>query len=209
MGVVNIPPGVVWDTAFDEFDRLWVSFEAFGSQQAQYTGLWIVDVPTLNAYRVQAVIPTYAGLEFVPDPPAPVAYCQGKLNSLGCAPSISATGWPSSTASSGFEVHCANVRNMTSGLLFASTNGRAVLPFQGGRLCMNGPWLRTPLVSSGGNPLPAQDCSGTWTSDLNSFLFTRPPLPGGTQMQLQWYGRDTGSPRPVALSNALEVILQP
>jgi hypothetical protein len=198
--------------AFDSTGALWFTFDAPSQpaqQQLMWEGLYKADINSLQAQRMQAVIPTYGALEFVPTPPGPVTYCSAKTNSLGCVPSISSAGWPSSTASSGFLVSSDQVRNQTFGLAFYATHGRAWLPFQGGILCMQGPWQRTPLVSSGGSPAPAQDCTGVWSTDLNTRLDAQPPLPGGTVVQVQWYGRDPGSPRPVSLSNALEVTLQP
>jgi hypothetical protein len=206
---LGLPNATIWDICFDEQDRLWLSLDVNASQAALYEGLWRFDFSTLTAYRVLAVTPTFGAIAYVPDIPAPSTYCQAKLNSLGCLPSISGSGWPSSTATSGFALQCTDARNQTAGLFFYGVAGRTAVPFQGGTLCMLGPRQRSPLVSSGGSAPPALDCTGVWQADLNSVLFTRPPIPGGTAMQLQWYGRDTGSPIPVSLSNALEIVLQP
>jgi hypothetical protein len=212
LGSFGLPAGSYWDMAFDSSGALWFTFDAPpqpAQQQLLWEGLYKADINSLQAQRMQAVIPTYYGLEFIPAPPPPVAYCSAKTNSLGCVPSISSSGWPSSTASSGFVVSSEQVRNQTSGLAFFSAQGRAWLPFQGGILCMKGPWRRTPLVTSSGSSPPVQDCTGVWSTDLNARLASHAPLPGGTVLQVQWYGRDPGSPRPVSLSDALEVTLQP
>ena len=100
--------------------------------------------------------------------PAPVTYCTGKLNSLGCPPSIGFSGLPSASASAGFAVVGANVRNQTTGTLLYSVGGRALVPFQGGVLCLASPVRRTPARSSGGVPPPTSNCSGAWRLDMNA-----------------------------------------
>jgi hypothetical protein len=148
----------------------------------------------------------------------PVAYCTAKLNSLGCLPAIGSTGSPSATTGGGFVVSCNNVRNFKNGLLFYGVTGRAALPFQGGTLCVASPIHRTGAQNSGGTPLPANDCSGTWSLDMNAFaLSAGPPAPypplklAGTLVDCQWWGRDPGfaAPNNTQLSNGLEYCVGP
>jgi hypothetical protein len=101
-------------------------------------------------------------------PPA-TAYCAAKLNSLGCLPSIAGVGFPDSASASGFVVSGSLVRNQKPGLLLYSSTGRATLPFQGGFLCVSSPIRRTIQLNSGGSPLPAADCSGVYSIDMNRF----------------------------------------
>ena len=145
-----------------------------------------------------------------------ISYCTAKVNSLGCTQSIYSVGTPSTTASSGFEVRGANVRNQKVGLLLYSVTGRAIQPFQGGFLCLASPILRTPSVNSGGAALPANDCSGEYSIDMNSFaqgLLGGTPSPAlsvpGTVVDCQWWGRDRGFPPPdnSTLTDALEYTL--
>jgi hypothetical protein len=145
--------------------------------------------------------------------PAPAVYCTGKLNSLGCMPAISGFGVASATASSGFVIEAANLRNNKSGLLFYSDAGRASLPFSGGTLCVAAPVKRVPALFSGGTPAPANDCSGVLSIDMNAFragLLGGHPSPflsvPGTVVDAQFWGRDPGFPAPhnTALSDALE-----
>jgi hypothetical protein len=140
-------------------------------------------------------------------------YCTAKLNSLGCLPAMSSTGGASASASSGFVIQAANVRNQKSGLLFYGVSGRAAAPFQGGTLCVASQIKRTPGVSSGGNAAPANDCSGLYSLDMNAFAagaLGGSPLAAlktpGTVVDCQWWGRDPGFPAPnnTTLSNALE-----
>ncbi|HTF91144.1 MAG TPA: hypothetical protein VK843_22200 [Planctomycetota bacterium] len=146
----------------------------------------------------------------------PVVYCTAKLNSLGCTPSIAGIGTPSASSTSGFEVQGTNVRNQKVGLLLYSLTGRAAVPFQGGFLCLAASIRRSVPVNSGGSPLPAFDCSGVYTIDMNAFahgLLGGTPSPGlqvpGQQVDCQWWGRDPGLPAPnnSTLTNALEYTL--
>ena len=147
---------------------------------------------------------------------APTTYCTAKVNSLGCTPSIYSVGVQSTTALSGFEVRADDVRNQKVGILLYSVSGRAALPFSGGFLCVAGPVRRTPGVNSGGAALPASDCSGDYSIDMNSFaqgLLGGTPSPSllvpGTVVDCQWWGRDPGFPSPnnTTLSNGLEYVL--
>ena len=148
------------------------------------------------------------------------SYCSAKTNSLGCVPEISATGSPSASASSGFTVQGAQVRNQKSGLLFYTVNGnRAALPYQCGTLCVGpGGIRRTPGRSSAGSALPASDCSGLYAIDMNAFAGGAAggsPDPAlqvpGTLVHAQWWGRDNGFAPPcgTTLSDALEYSIAP
>ena len=147
-------------------------------------------------------------------------YCSAKTNSLGCVPVLSGTGVPSASATSGFRVECARVRNGKAGLLMIAANGStATLPFQCGTLCIGPSSVRrSPSRSSGGNPPPANDCSGRYGIDLNAFaagLLGGQPDPAlrvaGTAVFCQWWGRDPGFPAPcdTSLSDAGAYTIQP
>ena len=145
-------------------------------------------------------------------------YCNAKLNSLGCTPSISANGAPSASAVNGFVVSAANVRNNKSGLLFYGLNGRASLPYQGGTLCVNPPIKRTSALMSGGTPAPANDCSGVFAIDMCTFSsggLGGSPSPLlqfiGTVVNCQFWGRDPGfvAPNNTTLSDGLEYTICP
>jgi hypothetical protein len=115
-------------------------------------------------------------------------------------------------------VSCSNVRNNKNGLLFYGVSGRASSPYQGGTLCVKAPIKRSPAISSGGAPLPANDCSGIYSIDMNAFAVSAgPPAPlpaltiPGTVVDCQWWGRDPGFPAPnnTTLSNGLEYTVCP
>jgi len=143
-----------------------------------------------------------------------ITYCTGKTNSLGCVPWMATYGCSSATQDSGFYVFGGNVRNNKQGLLFYGVSGQSATPFQGGTMCVAAPKKRTPIRDSGGNPLPANDCTGLWVIDMNAFAAGQGggnPLPAllatGTIVDCQWWGRDPGAPFQTALSNALEYLV--
>jgi hypothetical protein len=159
---------------------------------------------------------TVARIERVAAPP--VIYCTAKLNSLACTPAIGSTGTSSASLASGFVIRGSNVRNVKPGFLLYSIHGRDASPFQGGTLCLLAPIKRTPIVHSGGTALPANDCSGVYSIDMNAFAagaLGQTPLPAlaiaGTVVDCQWFGRDNGIPLPdnSTLTDALEYLVSP
>ena len=147
-------------------------------------------------------------------------YCTAKVNSLMCTPVISGTGSPSVSATSGFSVECAMVRNGKSGLLFYKVGGtQANVTFQCGTLCVGPSGIkRTPAQSAGGNPPPANDCSGVYSLDMNAFAAGMAGgnpdpalLTAGNLVHCQWWGRDQGFPSPcnTTLSDGGEYMTQP
>ncbi len=145
-------------------------------------------------------------------------YCVAKVNSLGCAPKISASGVASASASQGFVVNANLVRNQKVGLLLYTSVGPATAPFGGGTLCLGAPLRRSPGVHSGGTPFPASDCSGVFSLDVNAF---RSGALGGNPasflsvigqvVDCQYWGRDPGFavPNNVQLTDALEFLICP
>jgi hypothetical protein len=138
-------------------------------------------------------------------------YCTGKFNSLGCLPIASSTGVPSATSGSGYVVSCSNVLNNKAGVMLYTINGPLNVPFQGGILCINTPIRRGVPLNAGGNPT-GNDCSGTFSMDVNAFAVGAlggNPIPelqvAGTQVWAQFWGRDQGFPAPnnTTLSNGI------
>ena len=144
-------------------------------------------------------------------PPGPQVYCTAKTNSLGCVPSIGFSGVPDLNAGSGFAITLGNTLNQKAGLLFYGTFGPTNTAFQGGTLCVQAPFLRTPTQNSGGTPSPAADCSGAFTFDFNVLLAsgTIPSLQAGTLVCAQYWSRDPFATFTTNLSNALRFTIQP
>ncbi|MCK6446043.1 MAG: hypothetical protein L6Q99_06580 [Planctomycetes bacterium] len=138
-------------------------------------------------------------------------YCTAKTASVGCVPTIGASGTPSSILPTGCPITCANVINNKNSLLFYGVNGPSSLPFQGGTLCVKGPIKRTNVLNSGGNP-PPNDCSGALTFDFNVLIASGsdPLLVAGQQVNAQWWFRDPGFSPPdnTGLSNGVEFVIQ-
>ncbi len=149
---------------------------------------------------------------------AAVVYCTAKVNSLGCTPFISSSGAASASSPSGWVLTARRVRNQKLGLLFYGLNGRASAPFQGGTMCVAGPTFRTPTQLSNGDALPADNCSGVYSLDLNAFAAGQlggAPQAGlstpGQLVNCQFWGRDPGfaPPNSTTLSDALEYVVCP
>jgi hypothetical protein len=190
----------VFSLAFNGLDGMFVCGETDGALGGPYHGI--------NGWT-DAWVANYGG-------PCswPTIYCAAKVNSIGCTPTISTQGIPSSSAAGGFTIRAESARNQKTGLLLYGLNGPAANPFQGGTLCVAAPVRRTTSVSSGGSPLPVADCSGVYEIDFNAFsagalggnpqAALRTP---GTQVHAQWWGRDPGFPPPnnTTLSNAVHL----
>jgi len=140
-------------------------------------------------------------------------YCTPKINSLGCTPTIAAQGAASANDLQGLIISCSQVINNTPGLLMYSVAGRNSMTFHGGILCLNPPVRRAPAQNSGGTPGPTNDCSGSFSIDMNFFArggLGGNPIPAlgviGTVVQCQWWGRDQGFVPPInsMLSDAVE-----
>ena len=147
-----------------------------------------------------------------------LVYCTSKTNSLGCVPAIGSLGVGSATATAGHPVTSSNNRNNKNGLLFYGVSGQASTPYQGGTLCVKAQIKRTPSLNSGGTPAPANDCSGVYTIDMNSFaqgLLGGTPLLAlktqGTTVNCQFWGRDPGfsAPNNTSLSDGLQYVVGP
>jgi hypothetical protein len=184
-------------------------------------GTWIVQVAATNVPQPKQGFAMVMTGDVLPPGTCTgnvTQFCSAKFNSLSCLPQIHGTGMPSSTAGAGFIITCTDARNNKPGLLFYGVNGQGTNPFQGGTLCVAAPVKRTPGVNAGGNPAPADDCSGVPTIDFNNFVvggLGGNPLPTlqipGTIVDAQWWGRDPGfgPPNNTMLSDGLEFTMCP
>jgi Tol biopolymer transport system component len=145
-------------------------------------------------------------------PSAPRSYCLPKVNSLGCTSVLTSSGTPSASAGSGFLIRGTNVRNKKAGVLLYSTASAAMLPFQGGYLCLLPPVKRSFGLSSGGSA-SGHDCTGVFSADFNAWIATGkdPALLQGQDVWAQMWGRDPGFPPPdnTSLTQGLTFVIAP
>ena len=135
--------------------------------------------------------------------PPLATYCTAKANSLGCAPTIGASGLPELTGNDAFFVVAERVLSNKIGMLFWGL-APASTPFAGGTLCIQQPLVRTPIQPSGGNP-PPDDCSGTYSFHFSQAYMAANGLAPGTSVYAQYWSRDPGfaPPQNIGLTDAL------
>jgi glucose/arabinose dehydrogenase len=124
----------------------------------------------------------------------PMSYCTAKLNSQFCLPTIDFSGYPSASGATPFAVTAVQVLNNMSGFLFYGYQS-AVLPFQGGVLCVQSPLRRTPAQNSHGSP-SGVDCSGVFSLDFGAWIASGvdPVLQPGQDFRCQYWSRDPQDP---------------
>ena len=194
-GPVTCPAG--WHPHYMTLDRSWgvvkVEFEVKHDAIANSTEGWFFDDLMVFDY------------------PAPAVFCQAKVNSQGCTPTISHSGVPSISESTSFLVAADLVVSNKAGIFFYGYGGQASTPFQGGTLCSGPPRKRTPVQQSGGNP-PPDDCSGRFSFDLMAWIQSGadPGLVPGVQIAGQyWYRSDAPASFSVGLTDAVDLALLP
>lgn len=122
-------------------------------------------------------------------------YCTAKWNSLGCLPSISASGAPSLSVGDNFHVRATNVRSSTPGIFLYSASA-ASQPFGGGTLCVGAPVVRGAVQGSGGTP-GGVDCSGVYDHHFSRAALAATGFAAGTLVHCQFWSRDPGFPAPL------------
>jgi hypothetical protein len=197
-------------TAWDEFTLGLASDAAPGDLlgvRVDIDGTTLAAAAGNKQVATSVIAPVYVGVNLG----SAVAYCTGKINSLGCTPSISAVGATASASGSGaFTLRADQLIGSTSGLAFYSLSGRAAVPFQGGFLCVEAPLRRTPLTTS--SPSAPGVCGGVSTVNFNSVIAsgTNPALNEvGALVRAQWWHRDAAAPIPTSLTDALEFSVGP
>lgn len=150
---------------------------------------------------------------FDPCSPFAVSYCTSGTTSSGCAPTMQGLGTPSASAASAFELRVVDVEGAKSGHIFYGASGPASVAWGQSShvLCVKAPSQRTGTQVTGGH---AGACDGRLTLDWNQFVAEHPfalgvPFAPGSTIWAQSYFRDPLGPKTTALSNALQIQLQP
>ena len=213
-----------WPSQIHHFQRIGGVWLELGTSAATNVPVWSTRALDSEGSTLAAGVPTVyssSGGVYVFDGGASrqvCTYCTAKVNSLGCTPAMDFSGAPSATNAGPFLVRGTNVRNNKTGLLFYGVSGQASGAFQGGTSCVKAQVKRSPGVSSGGTPAPANDCTGVYQLDMNAFaagLLGGTPLPGlsslGSIVHCQWWGRDPGfaAPNNTTLTDALKYTVGP
>jgi hypothetical protein len=140
--------------------------------------------------------------------PHPTTYCAGFVHSGGCAPRIVWSGTPSLSGPDDFVISSSLSLNNVLGLFLVGTNAGSI-PFSAGRICVAPPFVRGPVVASGGSS-GAPNCSGVFVWPVSQAYMQQHWQPGQV-LYTQCWGRDPGSsyPEKSQLSNALVFKVEP
>jgi Tol biopolymer transport system component len=194
-----------------------VSVDSSGAQGTADSGIrgpWISKDGRYVAFDSQAKLtPNASGWHdvYVRDrgPQRPSVYCTSGTTASGCNASISASGTPSASAPSGFDVLVTSVEGSKQGILFWGL-APAALPWGAGTswLCVAAPTTRTGAQPSGGAP---GACDGTLSLDYNAWMTAQPAKApdAGTTVYMQGWFRDPPSPKTTSLSDALSFTVCP
>jgi len=117
-------------------------------------------------------------------------YCEGKVNSLGCTPSISASGSASLGGASTLTLTASNLVNGQFGLFVYGTEVAAD-PAYGGTLCVGGNVVRLLEPGDSGGPGPAgTTCGGSFTRVIDGAFLAGAGFGVGDEFFCQWVHRD-------------------
>ncbi len=142
-------------------------------------------------------------------------YCTSGTSSNGCTPTLSWSGLPYASATSGFLLTASGLEGQKSGLFFYGLSGRQPVPIVWGNsssfLCVKAPTQRCVALSTAGN---AGSCNGFLVFDWLSYRSANPtalggPLNAGELVQAQGWYRDPPSAKTTQLTNAVEFLLAP
>ena len=145
----------------------------------------------------------------------PTVYCSAGTSASGCLALLSATGLPSASASSGFQLLATGVEGAKDGLYFFASNGRQANSWGSGTSyqCVAPPVLRAGLLPGSGS---TGLCDGAFSQDLNALWCASCPKPSknpgaGALVQAQLWYRDpqNTSNQTTSLSDALEFTVAP
>jgi hypothetical protein len=142
------------------------------------------------------------------------SYCTPSTTTLGCNPTMTFSGTPSASATSGCVLSVFSVDGQRTGLIFYGISGRVAFPWTAGSTswyCVKSPVQRTFVQNSGGTP---GTCNGNLAVDWNNFRHVYPgalgnPIQVGQKIQTQAWFRDPPAPKTTNLSDAMEFTVCP
>jgi hypothetical protein len=141
-----------------------------------------------------------------------VNYCTPGTTASGCQALLNASGTPSASAPSGFNLYACDVEGNKDGLFYTGTNGRQANAWGNGTSfqCVTPPVKRAGLLLGGGTN---GACDNFFQQDFNAFWTAKPAKnPGaGAVVQAQFWFRDplNTSNQTTSLSNGIEFTVAP
>ncbi|MEZ6018324.1 MAG: right-handed parallel beta-helix repeat-containing protein [Planctomycetota bacterium] len=135
------------------------------------------------------------------------AYCEGKLNSLGCLPVLSATGSPTLSGPDDFALVAEQLTSQSFALATVGTAATAS-PLAGGLVCVGALRARVGPLGTGGLPGAPPSCEGRVSLRLDQVLLGS--LGAGTRGYAQVFFRDVAHPdgTGMAMTQGLEFLVQ-
>ena len=145
-----------------------------------------------------------------------LSFCTAGTTTNGCNATLSSSGTPSVSATSGFVISATNVEGQRAGLVFYGLDNSGFPPQAWGPssssfLCVKSPTQRTPSQLSGGT---LGVCNGNFSLDWSAFVANNPsslgaPFASGSTVYAQAWFRDPPAPKTTNLSDALQFTTQP
>lgn len=148
-------------------------------------GFWEVKAVEAGAMGALTILVLDCGAE---------TFCEAKVDSAGCAPSITASGAASLGGSSSLTLTASNVLNRQFGLFVYGTE-LADDPAFGGTLCVGGNVVRLmEPTNSGGSGAPGTTCGGSFTRVIDGAFLAGAGFGIGDEFFCQWLYRDPLAP---------------
>jgi len=148
-------------------------------------GFWEVKAVEAGALSSLTILVLDCGAE---------TFCEAKVDSVGCSPTITASGAASLGGSSSLTLTASNVLNRQFGLFVYGTE-LADDPAFGGTLCVGGNVVRLfEPTNSGGSGAPGTTCGGSFTRVIDSAFIATAGFGIGDEFFCQWIYRDPLAP---------------
>ena len=143
------------------------------------------------------------------DVASPQTYCAARASSVGCRPTLRASGTPSASVGSGFDLRAELLPSATVGTIAYGLAGSQGVPMANGWLCVAPPLRRLAARPTGGAAGPS--CQGTLEVDFNAWIASGldPALVAGQPVHAQAWVRDPASGAGAALTDAVAFLIEP